>query len=377
MSPTGATSPMRITYAMHVNWRWIRQRPHVLAEQLAQTHALSLLHYAMYHRHHRAAEPAPPFPAHELRRLPERVKRLGAPLRALDAHWIAQQVKRAVHADASELLWLTHPDFAAAALALPGLPVVYDCMDDHAAFDAAAAPALLAAEQRLVARADLVLFSSGTLARRVAARTPLRRFEVVNNGVADSLLERAAASARAAAGAADGPVLGYFGTVSHWFDWPLVLRLLDALPGARLMLAGPLETALPAHPRVRHAGVLAHAELAAFVADCDVLVMPFVVNRLIEAVDPVKLYEYVAFGRPALAPRYAESERFAPWVSLYRDADEALALLGAGTAACADDAARQRFLAANSWRQRARQIEQAIGTLRPGDARKAAAPTPA
>lgn len=85
----------------------------------------------------------------------------------------------------------------------------------------------------------------------------------------------------------------------------------------------------------------------------------------------------MAFGRPALAPRYAESERFAPWVSLYRDADEALALLGAGTAACADDAARQRFLAANSWRQRARQIEQAIGTLRPGDARKAAAPTPA
>ncbi len=368
---------MRITYAMHVNWRWIRQRPHVLAEQLAQTHALSLLHYAMYHRQHRAAEQAPPFPAHELRRLPERVKRLGAPLRALNARWIGHQVARAVRAEGSELLWVTHPDFAAAALALDGLPVVYDCMDDHAAFDAAAAPALLAAEQRLVARADLVLFSSATLAQRVAARARLRRHEVVNNGVADSLLERAAAPARAAAGADDGPVLGYFGTVSHWFNWPLVLHLLDALPGARLMLAGPLETALPTHPRVRHAGVLAHADLGAFVAGCDVLVMPFVVNRLIEAVDPVKLYEYVAFGRPALAPRYAESERFEPWVTLYRDAEEALAQLRAGAAAGTDAAARGRFLAANSWRQRVRQIEQAIGAGRAGQARPAAAPNPA
>ncbi len=48
--------PMKLLYAMHVNWNWIRQRPHVLAEQLAQRHRVELLHFKMYRRSHRAAE---------------------------------------------------------------------------------------------------------------------------------------------------------------------------------------------------------------------------------------------------------------------------------------------------------------------------------
>jgi glycosyltransferase involved in cell wall biosynthesis len=349
---------MRLLYAMHVNWHWIRQRPHVLAEQLAQRHTVELLHFRMFHRHHRAAEAPPPFAARELQRLPERIKRLGRPLQALNAAWLRRQVAAAATAFEPEMFWVTHPDFAPALRALPGLPLVYDCMDDHAAFDEAGAAAVLQAERQLLSCADLVFFSSATLADRVRARSAVRRSEVVHNGVADSLLARPPVPPRTA-NMADGPVLGYFGTVSHWFDWPLVLKLLDALPSARLELAGPLETALPAHPRIRYAGIVAHAALADFVACCDVLVMPFVVNRLIEAVDPVKLYEYIAFGRPALAPRYAESERFVPWVALYRDANEALALLREPQTP-ADGAARHAFLAAQTWDARGVQIEQAL-----------------
>jgi glycosyltransferase involved in cell wall biosynthesis len=354
---------MRLLYAMHVNWHWIRQRPHVLAEQLAQRHTVELLHFRMFHRHHRAAESPPPFAAHELQRLPERLKRLGRPLQALNAAWLGRQVAAAARAFEPDALWVTHPDFAPALRALPGLPVVYDCMDDHAAFDEAGAAAVLEDERALLSRADLVFFSSATLADRVRSRAPVRRSEVVHNGVADSLLARPPVPPRPAA-AGDGPVLGYFGTVSHWFDWPLVLRLLEALPSARLELAGPVETAVPAHPRIHHAGILPHATLAGFVEQCDVLVMPFVVNRLIEAVDPVKLYEYIAFGRPALAPRYAESERFAPWVALYRDADEALALLRPPQTP-ADDAGRRGFLAAQTWTARGAQIERALQALPP------------
>ena len=47
--------------------------------------------------------------------------------------------------------------------------------------------------------------------------------------------------------------------------------------------------------------------------------MPFKVNSLIEAVDPVKLYEYVSFLKPILAPRYKETERFSRFVNLYDD----------------------------------------------------------
>ncbi len=111
---------MKLLYAMHVNWHWIRQRPHVLAEQLAQRHRVELLHFKMYRRSHRAAEAPPPFPARELLRVPEQLKRLGRPLQLLNAAWLARQVTSAAQTFRPDVLWVTHPDFESALRALPG-----------------------------------------------------------------------------------------------------------------------------------------------------------------------------------------------------------------------------------------------------------------
>ena len=35
------------------------------------------------------------------------------------------------------------------------------------------------------------------------------------------------------------PVLGYLGCIGRWFDWPLVVRLAEAMPQARIELVGP------------------------------------------------------------------------------------------------------------------------------------------
>jgi teichuronic acid biosynthesis glycosyltransferase TuaH len=99
--------------------------------------------------------------------------------------------------------------------------------------------------------------------------------------------------------------------------------------------------------------------------------MPFIVNRLIEAVDPVKLYEYIAFARPALAPRYPESERFAQWVTLYRNVDEAVSSLSeilANDTGSATGTARADFLAEHTWSKRAIQIERLLAPLARGRA---------
>lgn len=353
---------MRLLYAMHVNWNWIRQRPHVLAEQLASNHAVELLHFRMFHSQHRAAEVPPPFTAHELQRLPERLKRLGRPLQVMNGAWLGHQVARRARSFGAEALWVTHPDLAPALRRLPSLPVIYDCMDDHAAFTEGGMQTVLTAERELLERADLVIFSSTTLAQRVRERASVGRSLVINNGVSGRLLAFPSLQIRQPP-TSEGPILGYFGTISHWLDWPLVLEILEALPTARMLLAGPIEVPPPAHPRIVHVGVVPHAALADFVTKCDALIMPFIVNRLIRAVDPVKLYEYIAFGLPALAPRYPESERFAPWVGLYGDAEEALSLLRQ-PARLHDEAARRQFLARQTWEVRGAQVEEALRDLR-------------
>lgn len=361
---------MKILYVMHVNWNWIRQRPHVLADQLAEHHDVMLLHYAMYRGSHRVAEDPPRFVAHELVRVPERIKRLGAVFERFNTGWLARQVRRHVLTFRPDLVWITHPELEPAVRDIGSASLVFDCMDDHVAFNATTAEAVLAAERRLVKRAHLTIFSSQTLAQRVGQRSAVRCSEVVNNGLADELLAQTRANPvlrPKVDPVSPGPTMGYFGTLSNWFDWPLVLHLLDAMPQARLALAGPIETTIPEHPRIRHVGLLPHAALANFASDCDVLVMPFALNALIEAVDPVKLYEYIALNLPALAPRYPESSRFEPWVSLYSNVDAAIDITRRITAPeflAPPHAQRLQFLETNTWAARGMQIERALQRLR-------------
>jgi hypothetical protein len=84
--------------------------------------------------------------------------------------------------------------------------------------------------------------------------------------------------------------------------------------------------------------------------------MPFQVTPLIESVDPVKLYEYINFGKPILSVYYDEIARFAPFVHFYRSHDEALDIISQLAAAKIgrkySEIEREAFLSANSWMER-------------------------
>ena len=66
-------------------------------------------------------------------------------------------------------------------------------------------------------------------------------------------------------------------------------------------------------------GVLEHERLWEAAEQTDAMIMPFKVNPIIEAVDPVKLYEYINMGKAVIAPYYKEIERFRPYVYFYWD----------------------------------------------------------
>jgi hypothetical protein len=182
---------MKLLYLMHVNWYWIRQRPHVLAEELARHHDLRLLHFAMYHSDHRAAEARPSFSEQILLRLPERILRWGTLFERINVELLKQQLRIHLRTFKPDAVWVTHPVFEPVVRQLDECAVIYDCMDDHLAFHAASTENLAQWEKHLVQLAELTIFSSQTLADRVTHRSSVRRVEVVNNGVADSLVQRA------------------------------------------------------------------------------------------------------------------------------------------------------------------------------------------
>ena len=99
-----------------------------------------------------------------------------------------------------------------------GWPIVYDCMDEHGGF-LHNTPAVLKAEQRLIAASDLVIAGSEQLARKVERRA--KRTVLVRNACE---YHRFAIPDRPAG--SGPPVIGYYGaspsgsTPRWWRSWP-------------------------------------------------------------------------------------------------------------------------------------------------------------
>ena len=85
------------------------------------------------------------------------------------------------------------------------------------------------------------------------------------------------------------------------------------------------------------------------------------------SVDPVKLYEYVYFGKPIVSVWYPEIARFEPFVEFYRTADELVEVLKRVSTEgyCRKYTERQRlqFLAENSWDRRAEAVRDILRGL--------------
>ncbi len=102
------------------------------------------------------------------------------------------------------------------------------------------------------------------------------------------------------------PVLGFYGNLDGWIDWEVVAALAE-LPDFQVVVVGGTEGMAPKIPAsLRSSSVLwigkrPVTDMPRFLAHFDVALYPFVVNEMTDAVDPLKVWEYFAFGRPVLA----------------------------------------------------------------------------
>lgn len=351
---------------MHVDWNWIQQRPHFLARELAKYFDIRVGYCRFYTASRLVTNERDGRIAYaSLMRIPALLTERSVFARLNDLV-LSHQVGRLLRKADVDYVWLGAPSLYPAIRGTVGRrQVIYDCMDDCGGFGSESARARAVAEERsLLQRADLVVVSSERLGEVVRHRGYRGRPLLVNNALADRLLSvRAPGRERCTS---DPYVLLYWGTIGYWFDFASVLQVLERFPNVHVRLAGPAEVTLPEHDRLEHIGPVRHEELPALAASADVLIMPFVVNDLIRGVDPVKIYEYIAFGRPIVVPDYPEMRRFDAFVHRYGPAEGLTSVLASllrdRTRKYSDEQAAA-FLSQNTWSSRAHQVALAIQDL--------------
>jgi UDP-galactopyranose mutase len=201
------------------------------------------------------------------------------------------------------ILWFYTPVMYPIAQHIDAAAVVYDCMDELAAFRFAP-PDLHEREALLMQQADVVFTGGHSIyeAKRYQHGN-IHAFpssvDVAHFGAARSSAAASANSARSRA------VLGYYGVIDERIDLDLIAKLAMARPDWSIVMVGPIAKidplSLPQAKNIHYPGRKDYAELPACLAGWDVALMPFAINPATRFISPTKTPEYLAAGRPVVS----------------------------------------------------------------------------
>jgi glycosyltransferase involved in cell wall biosynthesis len=249
-------------------------------------------------------------------------------------------------------------------------PVIYDCNDNHLGFPLTPKWAEKYFESTC-ARADRIVCASQSLAE-IIPTAHQNKIVFIGNGVDSGLFLKNSTPAEALATFRPRPILLYIGAISEWADFEALNKVAARHPDKMLILIGPAVPAvqlqinkLLAFSNVRYLGVVRHDDLPAYLAAADVCLIPLRKNDLTRFLNPNKLYEYFAAGKPvvsmALSPDLIALREH---VFLAEEADEFSAQIEPALATIETRAEeRRRLAAANDWQEKAKQMTALIGEV--------------
>jgi UDP-galactopyranose mutase len=255
------------------------------------------------------------------------------------------------------LLWYYTPMALQFTAHLSPRAVIYDCMDELAAFKGAPA-ALKMLEADLLGRASLVFTGGQSLYE--AKKHQHRNIHPFPSSVDVAHFARARQPLPDPVDQSSigHPRLGFFGVIDERFDIALLRDVADARPNWQFIMIGPVvkidAATLPLRPNIHYLGGKPYSELPQYIAAWDVALMPFARNESTRFISPTKTPEYMAAGKPVVSTSIRDVVRPYGDRGLVRIADDADAFGEACEAAMEEDpmVRRSRFdayLSRMSW----------------------------
>jgi len=182
--------------------------------------------------------------------------------------------------------------------------IVYDCMDELAAFKFAP-QSLKDREKELFRRADLVFTGGYSL------------YEAKKNRHSDvhpfpsSIDTEHFFKARLYSidphdqQSIPHPRIGYFGVIDERMDLTLIEGIARRKPEWHIVMVGPVAKispdTLPKLPNIHYLGMKSYNELPSYISGWDIAMLPFAHNESTRYISPTKTPEYLAAGKPVIS----------------------------------------------------------------------------
>ena len=201
--------------------------------------------------------------------------------------------------------------------------VIYDCHDFIPGFQGMAVE-ISSAEITSMNLADHVVFSSGWLRERFSSMDDrlITKSSIIRN--AGQPMQLPLLDTRN--NLSEKPVILYVGAIEDWFDEQLVAAAAQRLPDCQFLIGGRVDErrvlSIDGLANVTFLGEVPASDVPGLLRRARVGLIPFRVNDLTLAANPLKLYEYFWAGLPVVSTRLPEVTVFGDLVYIADGAPE-------------------------------------------------------
>lgn len=353
----------------HLRWGLVHQRPQQILSRLARTWRVLFVEEPVYSAGDPHAELAAPAPN-------VTVLTPHTPLTAPGFHddqipllqkLVGQALARERFGDYGA--WLYTPMALPLLTKLAPRVVVYDCMDDLAAFKAA--PRQLVQRENALMRIANVVFAGGPSLYETRKSRHHNVHLFASSVDSDHFAHGGdVALTHPEVKALARPRLGYFGVLDERLDVALLRAVAEARPEWEICMVGPTlkidPAALPQLPNLHYFGQRRYDELPAFLAGWDIAILPFAHNDATRFISPTKTLEYMAAGRAIVSTSIGDVKRLYGSVVRFGDTPEQFiaeceaALVEPAVPRSHRFAAMRRIVGATSWDETVREMRRVI-----------------
>lgn len=379
----------KILYISLVDWFWIKQRPHHIPEILSENDYVDFVCIRSWIKNDKTLQTHDTSEKNldkvvfkindNLTIYRKKILPKGAiPLiRAININLFMKPfISRLQKKNKYDAVILTHPSqFAFLDLSyFENTKIIYDCMDNYGAFTGAASSIIASAESLLVKRADFIVVSSNNLKNKLSEnyQNEREKITVINNGVdMDTFALNNVNDTEKGTLVKDNnrKKVAYIGTVSDWVNIPMIYKLAQEMTDVDFYIVGPLDRHINMDEysnldNMFFTGPRPYYTIPALIKQMDIMIMPFILNEVVESVNPVKIYEYLAMGKPVIATGYSETYKFSDLIETYETEKEFTELLvnqlSKNISSPEVIEKRITFASNNSWKQRANGFKELI-----------------
>ena len=358
----------------HLRWDFVFQRPQHLMTRLAEHYQILFVEEPVHHEGQaflQKTEVAPNIT----------VCRPHTPIHTWGFHDYQLPTLQTLLADlvpAGErpVVWFYTP------MALPLLQsfdpalVIYDCMDELAAFKNPPKQ-LLQRESALLNIADICFTGGPSLYE--SKRNRHANAYCFSSSVDAKHFRQALVKSNSHPDQAHvaHPRLGFYGVIDERFDTDMIKEIAAARPDWQIVLVGPVvkidPANLPQAANIHYMGQRTYDELPKFLAGWDVCLLPFALNESTKFISPTKVLEYMAAELPSVSTPITDVKvPYSHVVEIADNAQEFIAacdrMLALSDAQKVDLAERMRKVVANtSWDKTANAMHEIIQSTQPSN----------